>query len=338
MTVVFIGVYDTRNLERSEILISGNVCITGGTGFLGRAILTVAQEEGWDAHFTVLSRDDNKQRLLRERFPETKFVVGDVRDLESLERTFYGKDLILHAAAFKFLPQAEANPEEAIAINVVGSQNVARAAVKAGVPQVLGISTDKVCSPTSVYGMTKALMERIFTDYNRIDKTLFSLVRYGNVVGSTGSVIPLFQQQHQEGKKLTVTDPSMTRFWLSYQEAIRTIEWGLAAPRFATVIPRCRSMTLFVLARTLNGDSDIEIIGARPGEKRHEELLSELESHRAESMGDHHFYLWMDTQSGEYKFRKKGEELPDGFFYRSDLAEYLTGAEMLKMIDDAARI
>lgn len=310
---------------------TGEILITGGTGFIGRAILKVANDENWDARFTVLSRDDNKQRLLRERYPGVDFVVGDVRDLESLERTFQGKDLIIHAAAFKFIPQAEANPNECIAVNVVGSQNVCRAAVRNGVPKVLGISTDKVCQPVNVYGMTKSLMERIFTDYNRINKTHFALVRYGNVVGSTGSVIPLFQRQHAEGKRLTLTDPQMTRFWLSYKEAINVIKVGLETARFINVIPACRAMSLRSLARTITDEENFDSIGPRPGEKKHEELIHSLESHRVVKYGDY-YYLYLEGELPD------GHRVPEGFLYRSDLAEILPQSEMRRMIDEAELI
>lgn len=321
---------------------SGEIAITGGSGYLARAILTVAQKEQWDAQFTILSRDEAKQRRVKERFSQVRCVIGDVRDSESLERVFWGKDLVIHAAALKMIPQAESDPNEAIAINVFGSQNVARAAVKANVPKVLGISTDKVVSPINTYGMTKALMERIFTDYNKYVRTHFALVRYGNVVGSTGSVIPLFQQQYKDGKTLTVTDPTMTRFWLSYQEAVETIKMGLDAPRFCNIIPKCRAMTMFSLAKTINESEDMSIIGPRPGEKRHEELLGALESYNAEDVGGY-FRLRMVHPTEEQQFlyaydEPRGAPLTEGYFYRSDLAETLAPDEMRKMIADSEAV
>lgn len=320
---------------------SGNILITGGTGFLGRSILHVAESEQWDARFTILSRDDAKQRALRERFPDVRCVLGDVRELESLERSFWGKDLVIHAAAFKYIPQAEQNPNECISVNVLGSRNVCLAALYASVPHVIGISTDKACRPINVYGASKFMMERIFTDYNKLNKTIFSLVRYGNVVGSTGSVIPLFQQQLREGKKLTVTNPSMTRFWLSHQEAVNIIKRGLAAERFANIIPECRSMSVYDLALAINGGLEVVIVGARSGEKMHEELLHPLESHQAEGVKliDAQmptlkaFCLWMDTKPEGFF------PLPRDYSYTSDLAHgHITASEMKVMIKESSLI
>lgn len=318
---------------------SGKILITGGTGYLGRAILKTAREEEWDASFTILSRDEMKHKAVKERYPDATCVLGDVRDLQSLERAFVGQDLIIHGAAQKHIPTGEQNPGETVAINVVGSQNVCQAATRLGIPQVIGISTDKACNPLNVYGMTKALMERIFTDYNKSNKTIYSLVRYGNVVGSTGSVIPLFLRQHNEGMQLTLTDPAMTRFWFSYREAIETIKVGLEAPRFANIIPKCRSMSLISLAKTITNNESVNIVGARPGEKKHEELLTTLEAHNAEDLGAY-YRLWMG-ELGEPDFFTqfdRSKAVPEGSFYRSDLADRLHGDEMLTMIKEAEAV
>lgn len=316
----------------------GRILITGGTGYLGRAILKTAQDEEWDARFTVLSRDEMKQKVIKERFPDVTCVLGDVRNIQSLERAFVDQDLIIHGAAQKHIPTGEQNPEETIAVNVVGSQNVCHAAVRVGIPQVIGISTDKACNPLNVYGMCKALMERIFTSYNKLTRTQFALVRYGNVVGSTGSVIPLFQQQHAEGKQLTLTDPAMTRFWFSYQDAVESIKLGLEAPRFVNIIPKCRSMSLISLAKAITNDEAVSVVGFRPGEKKHEELLTAMESHNAEDLGSY-YRLWMGAL-GEPAFveRDKTRAVPEGSSYRSDLAERLTADEMTKMIEEAKAI
>lgn len=268
--------------ERQETVLKGNIVITGGSGFLGRAILRRGFTEEWPCHFTIYSRDEEHQWHLKHRWPEVTCILGDVRDYDRLETTFAGQDMVIHAAAIKFVPEAEFNVAEAIAVNLRGSENVARAAVRVGVKKVIAISTDKACLPVNVYGMTKALMERLFAEANTWGDTKFTTVRYGNVVGSTGSVIPLFQRQREVDGFLTVTDKGMTRFWLSPEDAVGVI---LAADKLdlggAIMVPRCGAMALIALAELIAGGCDIKIVGARPGEKAHEELIHHRESLRA---------------------------------------------------------
>lgn len=274
-------------------MLAGNVLITGGSGYLGRAILEKAKRENWPARFTVYSRDETKQWELKHRFPQVNCVLGDVsRDLDRLIMLCYGIDCIIHAAAIKHIPEAEHNVQETIDVNVVGSRNVAVAAIASGVTKVVGISTDKASAPLNVYGMTKAIMERLFSEFSRNSKTDFVTVRYGNVVGSTGSVIPLFKRQIVEYGQIRVTDQRMTRFWLAPFDAVDMIT---AAYHDAhdlsgkTLIAACPSMRITDLAEAVfkysksSSDKNIVYTGMRPGEKLHESLFNEQEAPRVSS-------------------------------------------------------
>jgi UDP-N-acetylglucosamine 4,6-dehydratase len=257
-----------------------NVLITGGAGFLGRAILDRIQRAGWSWSVTVYSRDETKQDQARRRYPWARFVLGDITDTPRLAAAMSGHDVVLHAAAVKYIPDAEANPGECVRVNVGGAQSVIDAARRAGVGLVVGISTDKAVGPINVYGQTKAIMERLFAEAARLTPDVrFQTVRYGNVVGSTGSVIPLFQQQLRKSGRLTLTDPDMTRFWMSPDAAIDTILAAMAPGRVpgSTTIPIPQAMTMGALAAALAPDGAIDVIGIRPGEKLHESLIDAAE-------------------------------------------------------------
>lgn len=265
----------------------GRILITGGSGYLARGILSIARHQKWNAEFTILSRDEYKQELIKQRFPQVRCVLGDVTDPSRLRSAFQHQDLIIHTAAVKFIPEAEFNVDEAIRVNVGGSRNVLEAACSVGA-NVVCISTDKASAPLNVYGMTKALMERLCGEYARLCSSLrFTCVRYGNVVGSTGSVIPLFERQLAELGHITITDPHMTRFWISIDQAVDLIGVATEVESGNTVIPKASSMDLMSLAMVItNGDTEkIKVLGIRPGEKRHELLINNEESTRALNCG-----------------------------------------------------
>lgn len=269
----------------------GNILITGGSGFLGRAILRKAEREGWPAHFTVYSRDETKQWELKRRYPHVRCVLGDVRgDLARLIAVMHGHDLVIHAAAVKYIPEAEFNVFEAVEVNIDGSRNVAMAAIAAQVATVVGVSTDKACAPLNLYGMTKAVMERLFGEANRMSQTRFVTVRYGNVIGSTGSVIPAFKGQIERDGGVKVTDKRMTRFWLSHDAAVEQVLWAAeSATKYpgSTFINPCSAMAIVDLAQAVwqsvgrDGVVPITYTGIRPGEKLHEALFNEQEGPRA---------------------------------------------------------
>lgn len=265
--------------------------ITGGNGFLGRGIIRRARKENWDWDITTLSRDESKQIRVNSMFPGVRTVKGDVSDdIDYLSRLLAGFDIVIHAGANKLVDVGERSAFEVVKNNIVGSEHLARAAIKAGVKQVIGISSDKAVQPVNTYGMSKAVMERIFQEADTLSDTEFTCARYGNVVGSTISIFTYFDQQMKELGYIKLTVPEMTRFYMSVDEAIDAILFSqLVAKRASVVIPRMQSMSVGDAARLflnmspdcpIDNDERIKIVGPRPGEKLHESLLHEQESVR----------------------------------------------------------
>lgn len=307
-------------------MIEGKVLLTGGTGSLGVAILSRAVKRGWDAEFTVFSRDEVKQTELRGRFPKFKFMLGDVTDPDALRDAMRFQDMVIHAAAYKQVPSAEVNAMAAVKVNVLGSLNVARLAVDMGIRRVIGISTDKACAPVNLYGETKAIMEKVFQQAGLLSETQFNLCRYGNVLGSRGSVIPLFERQAKAGGPITFTDPDMTRFWLSLQDAVDLVEMAADDPVPGSIIvPRARASTMRVLADAIAPRMGTKTLGVRPGEKMHEQLIHRGESMHTTTLGNKHFRIWpaFTLHEGDYPF---------GYEYTSEMAEQMTPAEILAKI------
>lgn len=313
-------------------MLQGKWFVTGGSGFLARGIYRRAEHENWPCTFTCYSRDEEKQVKVAARYGDrVACILGDVRDLHHMSGHMWDHDGVIHTAAVKFVPEAERNVLECVKVNVGGSQNVIRVAGKERVPKVVGISTDKACQPVNVYGMTKGLMERAFAEANRFGtRTRLVTVRYGNVIGSTGSIIPMFQQQLAEKGRVTVTDPDMTRFWLSIDQAIDLILLAMEQAEErpgAVFIPKCRAMRIGDLADLLAGGAPVDVIGARPGEKMHEALIHFQESTRVEDMGDYYILEPVTTR------QKAGQE---GFTYSSQYpSAWVTPAEMAALIEDA---
>lgn len=304
-------------------MLSGRVFITGGAGFIGRAIITRARREGWPARFTVFSRDDHKHAAMLRDFPGVTCLRGDVAGpLEHLSAAMAGHDTVIHAAANKHVDLSEMNVTETIRNNVDGSLNVARAAALAGVTRVVGISTDKAAGPVNVYGVTKFLMERAFVEANRWGGPAFTCARYGNVIGSSGSVLTVWRKQIAEGRPVTVTDPDMTRFWLTAEQAIDLILEALRADPGVVVVPLLPALRLGdLLEWALPGQPNV-VTGLRPGERRHETLLTEDESRHTESKPG--YLTWLRTNGVERV------AFPGG--YRSDAPiRFLTRDEALEM-------
>jgi len=264
-------------------MIEGNIFITGGAGFLGRGIIQRSIDENWDCNITVFSRDEVKHAKLKRQFPHVKTIRGDVAgDFDHLVTAMTGHDVVIHAAATKIIPVAEFNVVQTIRDNVIGSLNVAQAATYAGVKQVIGISTDKVCHSVNRYGATKYLMEGIFQEAQLWDyPTNFYLTRYGNVLDSTASVLGLWSQQFKEEGEIGITDPNMTRFWLTVDQAVDLILLTLRQDPGTITIPMLPALSMGQMASYLFPEAKQKVIGLRPGEKIHEELLTQEEVHRA---------------------------------------------------------
>ena len=255
------------------------VLITGGTGTLGRAILRRAKAEEWPWKFTILSRDPVKQQRMAAEWPWiSSFVVGDIRDYELMKAAFTGHDIVIHAAAQKHIPVGERDTGYTIDVNVTGSSVVAQAAIAAGVEQVVGISTDKACYPINVYGHTKALMERLFLQFGRYHNphTSFHLCRYGNVIGSSGSVLTIWERQLEAGERPVLTHPDVTRFWIGEDEAVSLVLIALQSPPGSIVVPLAPAAPVKNLGALLGiGPDDFNVVHTlRWGEKLHETLIT----------------------------------------------------------------
>jgi len=282
-----------------EIFDDKVVLVTGGTGSFGNAVARHFLAHSKAGEIRVVSRDEAKQEDMRKQIasPRVKFIIGDVRDPDAVDEAMNGVDYVFHAAALKQVPSCEFFPIEAVNTNVLGSSNVIRAAFRHGVKRVVCLSTDKAVQPVNAMGMTKALQERIFISVNILaPQTRFMCVRYGNVLASRGSVVPLFHEQILAGGPVTVTVPEMTRFLLSIDRAVETvfaaIQDGRAGEIFVPIVP---SATVLDVARALIGRRNIEIqiTGIRPGEKMHEIMVSEEECHHAVRRGEHYAILPM---------------------------------------------
>ena len=312
------------------------VLVTGGTGSFGRALVRTLLERTDVRKVIVLSRDELKQYEMRRSFgdePRIRFFIGDVREADRLQRAFDGVDVVVHAAALKHVPTAEYNPLEAVRTNINGAENVINAAIDCDVARVVMLSTDKACSPVNLYGATKLVSEKLFISGNAYvgrRRTRLSVVRYGNVVGSRGSVIPLFREQAARGS-ITLTDERMTRFWLTLPQAVDFVMRAVEEMEGCEIfVPKIPSMRMLDLARSMAPDAKIEIIGVRPGEKLHEELISVHDARRTLDLGSHYVIQpelewWQPPPRG-------GESVPDGFHYASDTNTLWLSPERLREI------
>lgn len=298
-------------------MIEGNLFITGGAGFLGRGIIQRSIDEDWPCNITVFSRDEVKHAKLKRQFPHVKTVRGDVAgDFDHLVTAMMGHDVVIHAAATKIIPVAEFNVVQTIRDNVIGSLNVAQAAAYAGVKQVVGISTDKVCHAVNRYGATKNLMEGIFQEAQEWDyPTNFYLTRYGNVLDSTASVLGIWSQQYQNDGEIGVTDPSMTRFWLTVDQAVDLILLALRQDPGTITIPMLPALSMGDMASYLFLNAEQKVIGLRPGEKIHEELLTQEEVHRTLALENERAFLLYPSG---FNVDTIGEDSPHHTGYQSN--------------------
>jgi len=299
------------------------ILLTGGTGSFGNAFVERVLNTWPGAVIRVFSRDELKQSEMRARFgdKQVRYLVGDVRDKDRIYRAAQGADIVIHAAAMKQVPACEYNPFEAVRTNVLGAQNVVDSAIDAGVPKVLALSTDKAVNPVNLYGATKLCAEKIFVQgnaYAATSVTRMACVRYGNVVGSRGSVVPLFRRQADEGR-LTITDERMTRFWISLDQAVDVVLYGLEHMSGGEIfVPKIPSMRVVDLAEAMAPGVPREIIGIRAGEKLHEILLTADESRHTVDAGDAYVILPEHPWRFNHPKWEAGAAPADGFVYSSD--------------------
>lgn len=280
-------------------MIKDNVLlITGGTGSFGNAVLNRFLHSDRFKEIRVFSRDEKKQDDQRKRLnhPKVKFYIGDVRDAASVDIAVKGADYIFHAGALKQVPSCEFFPMEAVKTNIIGTENVLNSADKYGVKRVVVLSTDKAAYPINAMGMSKAMMEKVMVAKSRnLDdkKTIFCGTRYGNVMASRGSVIPLFINQIKDGKPLTITDPNMTRFMMTLEDAVDLVLYAFDnAKQGDLFVQKSPAATIHVLAEALidlyKGNSEIKVIGTRHGEKLYETLVNREDMVKARDLGEYY--------------------------------------------------
>jgi UDP-N-acetylglucosamine 4,6-dehydratase len=315
-----------------------SVLVTGGTGSFGKKFVEIMLRDYRPQRIAILSRDELKQHEMRASgfdHPSLRYFIGDVRDPDRLKRAFSGVTTVVHAAALKQVPACEYNPFEAIQTNIMGGRNVIDAAIDQGVNRILALSTDKAVNPINLYGATKLCAEKMFVQANAYagsQNTRFSCARYGNVVGSRGSVIPVLLEQRKR-RKITITDPRMTRFWLTLEHGVKFVVSCLEQMHGGEIfVPKIPSMKLSDLAATIAPGCEVEYIGIRPGEKLHEVLVSEDESRNALET-DQMFVIqpshpWWKSENWLHARR-----LPEGFRYSSDSNDrWLTQSELEALV------
>jgi UDP-N-acetylglucosamine 4,6-dehydratase len=313
-----------------------SVLVTGGTGSFGQTLIETLLKGEHPRRLIVFSRDELKQHEMQQRFnaPCMRYFLGDVRDAERLRRAMDAVDIVVHTAALKQVPACEYNPFEAVKTNILGAVNVIDAAIDTGVEQVIALSTDKAVNPINLYGATKLCAEKLFVQGNAYvgsRRTKFSCARYGNVVASRGSVIPLFQQQMKTGV-LTVTDKKMTRFWLTLTAGVEFVLQCLDRMQGGEIfIPRIPSMNIMDLVEAIAPGCETEVTGIRPGEKIHELLVSSDEARFTLEFPDMYVIqpaqMWWEQ--GEWK---DGTAVDHEFSYTSDTNPNWLSVEELREI------
>lgn len=323
------------------------ILVTGGTGSFGKKFIkTVFEKYPGIKKIIVFSRDEYKQFVMQnlEEFKpyinKLRFFIGDIREKERLMRAFEGVDIIIHAAALKQVPVCEYNPFEAVKTNILGAQNIIDSAIDKGVEKVIALSTDKACAPINLYGATKLCSDKLFiagNAYCGYKKTRFAVVRYGNVAGSRGSVIPFFKELIKKGlNELPITDIKMTRFWLKLDQAvdmvIKALETMQGGELYVQKIP---SMKILDLVKSISSNCNIKEIGIRPGEKVHEQMITKEDARNTLDLGEYYIILpQIEIENIKYKY-PTAKPVSDDFEYNSGNNDrWLTIDEMKKLIED----
>ncbi|MDD2384202.1 MAG: UDP-N-acetylglucosamine 4,6-dehydratase (inverting) [Sulfurospirillaceae bacterium] len=323
-----------------------NILITGGTGSFGKKYTEILLKKYKPNKIIIFSRDELKQYEMAQQFTDScmRFMIGDVRDLERLKKAMYGVNYVIHAAALKHVPIAEYNPMECIKTNIYGAQNVIDASLECGIEKVIALSTDKAANPINLYGATKLASDKLFVAANNIRgarRTQFSVVRYGNVIGSRGSVVPLFKRLIAEGvKELPITEADMTRFWITLEQGVNFVLKNFARMKGGEIfIPKIASMKMVDLAQSMAPNLDVKIIGIRPGEKMHEVMVPKDDSHLTLEFHDHYVIQpsIVFTQLNDFTSNalgEKGTSVKYGFEYSSETnTQWLDAKGLMEMID-----
>lgn len=326
---------DVSSLDGASIL------VTGGTGSFGQAFIRRLLTDHRPSRVVVYSRDELKQYEMAQHFTqsELRFFIGDVRDLARLERALKGVDIVVHAAALKQVPAAEYNPIECIKTNVIGGENVINACLNQGVDKVIALSTDKAVSPVNLYGATKLCADKLFIAANHLagkGGTRFAVVRYGNVIGSRGSVVPFFKERAKSGR-LPITDPRMTRFWIRLDDGAKFVQRALDLMQGGEIfIPKIASMRITDLATAVCARCEQETVGIRPGEKLHELLITRDDARHTLEFNS--FYviqpavrLWNHDELRNYG-GEEGRPVPSDFEYASDTNSHWLSTEQIKTV------
>ncbi len=313
------------------MLTNKTILITGGTGSFGKQFTEMILSKYEPKKIIIYSRDEFKQDLMKksfiEKFPEKhnllRFFIGDIRDKDRLYRAFKGVDYVIHAAAMKQVPACEYNPFEAIKTNIHGAQNIVDAALDCGVEKVVALSTDKAVNPINLYGGTKLVSDKLFVSanaYSGESGTIFSVVRYGNVSGSRGSVIPFFRDLIEKGvEELPITDTRMTRFWMTLEEAVDLVVLALGETKGGeTYVFKNPSYKITDVAEAMNPGGKIKVVGIREGEKLHEVMITSDDSRGTYDYGNHYiiypnYEWWSKTRF----FKEGGKLIEEGWEYNS---------------------
>jgi len=317
-----------------------SILITGGTGSFGKKATEIILKKHKPSRLIIFSRDELKQYEMAKTYPDSKYdcmryFIGDVRDKERLYRAFQGVNYVIHAAALKQVPAAEYNPFEAVKTNIVGAQNVINVAIDQGVKKVIALSTDKAANPINLYGATKLCADKLFIAGNAYvgrDHTTFGVVRYGNVVGSRGSVIPFFME-HKKNGYLPITDPRMTRFWITLEQGVEFVLWGLEHMCGGELfVPKIPSMNIMDLAKAIAPECETKIVGIRPGEKLHELMITRDDSRQTLEFDN--FYVIQPN----FKFWDRrcswngGHSVPEQFEYSSESNPWRLSVEEMRAL------
>lgn len=314
------------------------ILITGATGSFGKKFIQIVLERFKPRKLIIFSRDELKQFEMQQKFNVTKhnclrYFLGDVRDKERLVRAFSGVDYVIHAAALKHVPAAEYNPQECIKTNVIGAMNIIDAALTNRVKKVVALSTDKACNPVNLYGATKLCSDKLFCaakSYAGDAGTVFSVVRYGNVVGSRGSVVPFFMERRRSGV-LPITDPRMTRFWITLEQSVDLVIKALAESEGGEIfVPKIPSMLITDLAKAICPECKQDIVGIRPGEKIHEVLINEDEARNAVEFPDG--YIIQPNPERRRALLTHGKPCPEPFEYTSGQNDEIISIEALQLL------